>query len=98
MCSYQTGRGTGTNITHSLTSHLSCRPWRCLHLYHVQLFCLVYVMSNLAYIEGGGTNLADKPYIYSILNWSHPTHCVLTILGVVLILPFIHFIFIILYK
>ena len=55
-------------------------------------------MSNLAYIEGGGTNLADKPYIYSILNWSHPTHCVLTILGVVLVLPFIHFIFIILYK
>ena len=42
--------------------------------------------------------MADKPYIYSILDWSHPTYCVLTILGVVLILPFIHFIFIILYK
>lgn len=42
--------------------------------------------------------MADQPYIYSILDWSRPTHCVLTILGVVLILPFIHFIFIILYK
>ena len=97
MCSSQTGELISTpHIVPDLSS--SSRPWRCLHLYHVQLFCLVYVMSNLAYIEGGGTNLADKPYIYSILNWSHPTHCVLTILGVVLVLPFIHFIFIILYK
>ena len=86
------------SLINILDVFISHRPWRCLHLYHVQLFCLVYVMSNLAYIEGGGTNLADKPYIYSILNWSHPAHCVLTILGVVLVLPFIHFIFIILYK
>ena len=49
------------------------RPWRVLHVYHAQLFCLVYVMSNFAYIEGGGTNTADQPYIYSVLDWSKPT-------------------------
>ena len=48
------------------------RPWRCLHAYQVQLFCLIYVLSNFAYVEGGGTNIADQPYIYSILNWNQP--------------------------
>ena len=41
-------------------------------MYQTQLFCLVYVMSNFAYIEDGGTNLDDQPYIYSILDWSQP--------------------------
>jgi len=77
---------------------VSQRPWRVLHVYHVQLFCLVYVMSNLAYIEGGGTNLSDQPYIYSILDWNQPAVCIVTILGVILILPFIHCIFILLYR
>ena len=48
------------------------RPWRVLHVYHAQLFCLVYVISNFAYIEGGGTNISDRPYIYSILDWRQP--------------------------
>jgi len=77
---------------------VSQRPWRVLHVYHAQLFCLVYVMSNFAYIEGGGTNLADMPYIYSILDWSQPKVCIVTILGVLLVLPFIHCIFILLYR
>ena len=55
-----------------ISNTLNTRPWRVLHVYHVQLFCLVYVMSNLAYIEGGGTNLSDQPYIYSILDWNQP--------------------------
>jgi len=92
-----TGHGllTGINV---IDLFISARPWRCLHAYHVQLFCLIYVLSNFAYIEGGGTNLADQPYIYSILDWSKPTHCLITIFGVLLILPFLHFIFILLYK
>jgi len=77
---------------------ISDRPWRCLHAYQVQLFCLIYVLSNFAYVEGGGTNIADQPYIYSILNWNQPFHCLITIFGVMLVLPFIHFMFILLYK
>ena len=57
---------------YQISNTLNTRPWRVLHVYHVQLFCLVYVMSNLAYIEGGGTNLSDQPYIYSILDWNQP--------------------------
>eukprot|EP00090_Calanus_glacialis_P009199 TRINITY_DN17579_c0_g1_i1.p1 TRINITY_DN17579_c0_g1~~TRINITY_DN17579_c0_g1_i1.p1 ORF type:complete len:291 (+),score=51.22 TRINITY_DN17579_c0_g1_i1:159-1031(+) len=92
-----TGHGLITAIN-VLDVFISARPWRCLHAYHVQLFCLVYVLSNFAYIEGGGTSVADQPYIYSILDWSKPTHCLITIFGVMLILPFLHFIFILLYK
>jgi len=77
---------------------VSQRPWRVVHVYQTQLFCLVYVMSNFAYIEDGGTNLDDQPYIYSILDWSQPKVCIVTIIGVLLILPFIHCIFILLYK
>jgi len=92
-----TGHGliTALNI---LDIFISARPWRCLHAYHVQIFCLVYVLSNFAYVESGGTNVADQPYIYSILDWSKPTHCLITIFGVMLILPFLHFFFIVLYK
>merc|ERR1711892_1364718 len=92
-----TGHGLLTAIN-VVDLFISARPWRCLHAYHVQLFCLIYVLSNFAYVEGGGTNLADQPYIYSILDWSKPTHCLITIFGVMLILPFLHFMFIMLYK
>jgi len=92
-----TGHGLITAIN-IIDVFISARPWRCLHAYHVQLFCLIYVLSNFAYVEGGGTNLADQPYIYSILDWSKPTHCLITIFGVMLILPFLHFMFIMLYK
>jgi len=92
-----TGHGLITAINMA-DVFISARPWRCLHAYHVQLFCLVYVLSNFAYVEGGGTNASDQPYIYSILDWSKPTHCLVTIFGVMLILPFLHFLFILLYK
>ena len=41
-----------------------------LHVYHAQLFCLVYVMSNFAYIEGGGTNttISEVGYITNKLT------------------------------
>jgi len=92
-----TGHGLITAIN-ILDVFISARPWRCLHAYHVQIFCLLYVLSNFAYVESGGTNIADQPYIYSILDWSQPIHCLITIFGVMLILPFLHFFFIILYK
>ena len=38
------------SLINILDVFVSDRPWRCLHVYHVQLFCLVYVMSNFAYI------------------------------------------------
>eukprot|EP00092_Neocalanus_flemingeri_P015048 GFUD01016254.1.p1 GENE.GFUD01016254.1~~GFUD01016254.1.p1 ORF type:complete len:289 (+),score=61.00 GFUD01016254.1:250-1116(+) len=96
---FQNITGHGLLITINVVDlFISARPWRCLHAYHVQIFCLVYVLSNFTYIEGGGTNLADQPYIYSILDWSKPTHCLITIFGVLLILPFLHFMFILLYK
>jgi len=85
-------------LLNSLDLFVSARPWRCLHAYHVQLFCLAYALSNFTYIEEGGTNLKDQPYIYSILDWRKPTHCLFTIFGVLLLLPFIHLFHIMLYK
>jgi hypothetical protein len=49
------------------------RPWRCLHAYHSQLFCLVYALSNFAYIEEEGTAIYATHYLYSVLDWSKPT-------------------------
>jgi hypothetical protein len=49
------------------------RPWRCLHAYHSQLFCLVYALSNFAYIEEEGTSIYETHYLYSVLDWSKPT-------------------------
>lgn len=86
------------SLINTVDIFVSQRPWRVVHVYQTQLFCLVYVMSNFAYIEDGGTNLDDQPYIYSILDWSQPKVCIVTIIGVLLILPFIHCIFILLYK
>lgn len=86
---------TAINI---LDVFISARPWRCLHAYHSQLFCLVYALSNFAYIEEEGTSIYETHYLYSVLDWSKPTHCLLTIFAVALLLPFIHIIFIILYK
>ena len=47
------------------------RPWRCLHVYHVQLFCLVYVMSNFAYIGRLSLthllSLSPEMFIFSLL-------------------------------
>lgn len=80
---------------------ISARPWRCLHAYQAQLFCLAYSLSSLVTLEEEGRAVAqgsrDLPYSYSLLP-SKPSHALITILGVSLLLPFIHLAFILLYK
>ena len=73
-----------------------CYPPRCLHAYQAQLFCLTYSLSSLVTVEERGLAL-DSPYSYSILP-SDPAPCLITILGITLVLPFIHLLFVVLYK
>lgn len=78
---------------------ISTRPWRFLHATHSQLFCLVYALSNFAYIAEEGTEIYNSShYMYSILDWSRPTQCLLTVFGLTILVPFLHAFFIILSK
>lgn len=87
---------TAVNITDLF---ISARPWRCLHAYQAQLFCLAYSLSSLVTVqeEGRQGRARDLPYSYSLLP-SEPEACLITILGISLILPFIHLAFLLLYK
>jgi len=88
---------TGINI---MDVFISSRPWRCLHVYQTQLFCLTYSLSSLVTVEEEGNSEGasiDLPYSYSLLP-GEPSHALITILGIMLILPFIHLFFILLYK
>ncbi|OWF50346.1 Protein rolling stone [Mizuhopecten yessoensis] len=48
-------------------------PVRILHFWHSMVYAFVYVLFSLFYTLGGGTNEANKNYVYSVLDWKGST-------------------------
>ncbi|CAB3365526.1 Hypothetical predicted protein [Cloeon dipterum] len=47
-------------------------PTRLLHIYHPVLLGLSYVTFSFLYHAFGGISRLGQPYLYSILDWTHP--------------------------
>merc|ERR1711976_659292 len=61
-------------------------PVRLLHFWHSIAMALVYLIFSVIYDLAGGTNGLDKPYIYSLLDWSgDPTWASIYALGTMLV-------------
>ena len=74
-------------------------PIRFYHFYFTQIFASVYAVFTGIYFAAGGTNIRNKPYIYSILDYgNNPGSATGLVLGVILVfLPIVHFLFYLIY-
>ena len=69
---------------------ISNRPWRLIHAFHAILFGGLFGLFSLLYFLVGGTNYYFEPFIYHILDWSHPVRTLLVMGGVSIFLIFSH--------
>lgn len=63
-------------------------PLRLLHMVHTMFLAIAYFLFSLIYHFCGGVDEYGNPYVYSILNWNNPMGCLMTFIGVFLIIVF----------
>ncbi|KAM8715023.1 hypothetical protein ACLKA7_002125 [Drosophila subpalustris] len=80
-------------ITHALNSicilidfMIVAFPLRLLHMVQTMFLAIAYFVFTLIYHFCGGTDEFNNPYVYSILNWNKPMGCLVTFVGVFLII------------
>lgn len=49
---------------------VSLTPTYVKHFYQPGIFAAIYMIFNFVYVEAGGVNEDDEPYVYAILSWT----------------------------
>ena len=61
----------GTNAIYVLIDiFITATPLVLLHFLHSVFYAALYILVSVIYTLAGGTNYANKPYIYSVLDWN----------------------------
>ncbi|XP_062130322.1 protein rolling stone isoform X1 [Drosophila sulfurigaster albostrigata] len=80
-------------ITHALNSifilidfMVVAFPLRLLHMVQTMVLAIVFFLFTLIYHLYGGTDEFNNHYVYPILDWNNPMRCLVTFIGVFLMI------------
>ncbi|XP_017154088.1 protein rolling stone [Drosophila miranda] len=57
-------------------------PLRLLHVVYSMALAILFFVFTLIYHFCGGTDEFGNPYVYPILDWNNPTRCLVTFVGI----------------
>ncbi|EDV94058.1 protein rolling stone [Drosophila grimshawi] len=80
-------------ITHALNSAcmmidflIVAFPLRLLHMVQTMCLAIAFFLFTLIYHISGGTDEFGNPYVYPILDWHNPIRCLVTFVGIFLMI------------
>ncbi|KAK6177422.1 hypothetical protein SNE40_015526 [Patella caerulea] len=96
---------TADVATHALNSFyvlanlmITAVPIRLYHFIHPTIFSVIYIVFTVIYHFAGGKNGLDKPYIYSVIDWSKPeTAALYGALAALVLTPLCHVVVFLIY-